>query len=66
MIEAAGIGKMELEASQEKYAQAVETGEFVLGRIKDSEEISQLVKEYKEKAEIQHVTVEDGTEENVP
>ena len=66
MIEAAGIGKMELEAGQEKYAQAVETGGFVLERIKDSEKISQLVKEYKEKAEIQHETVEDGTEKNVP
>lgn len=66
MIEAAGIGKMELEAGQEKYVQAVETGELVLERITDSEKISQLVKEYKEKAEIQHETVKDGTAENLP
>ncbi len=49
-IEAAGLKKMELEASQAEYMRAVATGEAVLEKIKDSEAITSLTEEYREKA----------------
>ena len=63
-IEAAGIGKMEAEARAGNYTQAVETGELVLEKVKDSKQISRLIEEYKAQSDIQDETAAYGTEEN--
>lgn len=49
-VEAAGIRKMELEADQEEYERAVETGEDVLKRLEDSAAVTALTEEYRAKA----------------
>ena len=47
MIENAGIRKMKLEAGQKQYTAAVLTGEGILEKLGGSEEIQELIKEYK-------------------
>lgn len=47
----AGIRKMKLEADRGQYARAVLTGEAVLEKVKESEEVEQLMAEYKNQAE---------------
>lgn len=46
----AGIRKMKLEADRGQYAKAVLTGEAVLERVEESEEVEQLVTEYRNQA----------------
>lgn len=60
-IEAAGLRKMELEAGQGRFAQAVKTGELVLERCGISQEVSRLIEEYRLGAEdLGGVPLSDG------
>lgn len=47
-IEEAALKKMSIEAGMGSYTLAVQTGEDVLGRIRESEKISELLTKYKE------------------
>ena len=51
MIESAGVKKMQLEAGQGQYAQAVLTGETVLQSLGTSQQIEQLMAEYVQKSD---------------
>lgn len=51
MIESAGVKKMQLEARQGQYAQAVLTGETVLQSLGTSQQIEQLMAEYVQKSD---------------
>ena len=48
-IESAGVKKMQLEAGQGQYAKAVLTGETVLRKLGASQQIEQLMEEYRQK-----------------
>ena len=48
-IESAGVKKMQLEAGQGQYAKAVLTGETVLRKLGTSQQIEQLMEEYRQK-----------------
>ena len=50
-IEAAGLSKMRLEAGRKEYLKAAATGADVLERIEGSEEIEELLEQYKKKAD---------------
>ena len=51
MIETAGLKKMQLEAAEGQYGKAVLTGEEVLRRLGESEQVAQLTEEYRQRKE---------------
>ncbi len=53
-VEMAGIKKMKLEAGAGQYAQAILTGEELLKKLEDSEEIEALIREYEKEGGKEH------------